>query len=282
METKIINEIIEKKTNSSKMFKIIGEYIIENTTEIPFLNLQELSFKSGVSTATIVRFCKSLGFDGYSEFQTNLKNYLKNEIIPTREFKESIDNDKEAVEVVMNIIETNIKMLEVLKKEINFNDLEEIVEMLHNASKIYIIGNRLSYPFAYYFYYLLKEICKNVEIIIPEKEDYTHKLLYVESTDLVFSICFYPYVKFTYDVTNYLKKQGCKIISLTDVQKSPFVEISHKVLYAYNNANSYSFISAMTTLNFILALYGKKNKSNFLGQIQKLKKLSEELDIYFK
>ncbi|MBC2854956.1 MurR/RpiR family transcriptional regulator [Cetobacterium sp. 2A] len=282
MEINIMNELMLKKTKSSKMFKIISSYMIENIHEIPLLNLKEVSEKSGVSTATIVRFCKSLNFSGYSELQTTLKNFLKKEIIPTKEFRESIINDRESFEVFNDIIDTNIDMLKALKTEKVFLDLEEIVNMLNTSNKVYIVGNRLSYSFAYYLFYLLKGLKEEVEMITSDREDYTNKLLYVKPDDVVFSICFYPYVKFTYKITSYFICKGCRVICLTDTMESPFVELGDKVLYAYNNSKTYSFIAAISMLNFIVTSFGKKNKNHSLEQIQKLKSITEEIDIYFK
>lgn len=282
MENNVINKFRSKEANSSKMFKRISNYMLEHLHEIPLLNLKELSEKSEVSTATIVRFCKVLQFKGYSELQANLKVILKKDIIPTKEFRDSIVNNKKSYDIFTGILDTNIEMLKNLKQEKIFLDLEEIVEILNNSNKIYIIGNRLSFSFAYYIYYLLKEIKEDVELITSDREDYTHKLLYADKKDSVFSICFYPYVNFSYKITKFLKNKGCKTICLTDTMESPFVELGDKVLYAYNNSNTYSFISAISLLNFIVTMYAKKNKDYSLMQLNKLKSIVEEMDIYYK
>lgn len=282
METNIIKKLKLKENNSSKMFRLISTYMLENLNQIPLLNLKELCDLSGVSTATIVRFCKKLGFEGYSELQATLKNYLKKDVIPTKEFRESILSDKESFQVFNDIIDNNIEMLKNLKTESIFLDLEEIVDILNSGKKIYIIGNRLSFSFAYYFYYLLKEVKGEVEFITSDREDYTHKLLYIDKKDVIFSICFYPYVNFSYKITKFFKDKGCKTICMTDTIDSPFVEIGDKVLYAYNNSNTYSFISAISLLNFIVTMYAKKNKEYSLNQLKKLKDIVEEMDIYHK
>lgn len=83
--------------------------IVQNKERFPHMKIKELADESHVSTATVLRFCKKLGCEGYSEFRLRYKEYLNNEQIilndkdettfkgfvsrmDSRDFQESIDN----------------------------------------------------------------------------------------------------------------------------------------------------------------------------------------------
>ncbi len=51
----------------------VFDYVTRNPEEVMKLNIRELSDRTFVSTATIIRFCKKMDCDGYSEFKTKLK-----------------------------------------------------------------------------------------------------------------------------------------------------------------------------------------------------------------
>ena len=55
----------------------IYNYIIKNKTRISHMKIKDLADEAHVSTATILRFCKKLGCEGYSEFKLRYKEYLQ-------------------------------------------------------------------------------------------------------------------------------------------------------------------------------------------------------------
>lgn len=83
--------------------------ITRNKDHVPHMKIKELADEAHVSTATVLRFCKKLGCEGYSEFRLRYKEYLKNKQIllndtvettfkgfvariDSKDFQESIDN----------------------------------------------------------------------------------------------------------------------------------------------------------------------------------------------
>ena len=51
----------------------ILKYAYENTDELMELSIQDLSNRVSYSPATVLRFCKKLGYSGFSEFKYALR-----------------------------------------------------------------------------------------------------------------------------------------------------------------------------------------------------------------
>ena len=83
--------------------------ILKNKSKISHMKIKDLADEAHVSTATILRFCKKLGCEGYSEFKLRYREYLNQEQvfqtdseettlkgfvsrIDSREFRESIED----------------------------------------------------------------------------------------------------------------------------------------------------------------------------------------------
>ena len=47
----------------------IAKYVLDNFNETLNYNVSELADKAGVSDASVVRFCKSLGYKGFQDFK---------------------------------------------------------------------------------------------------------------------------------------------------------------------------------------------------------------------
>ena len=46
----------------------IANYVLEHYDEVLNYNISELAENAGVSDASVVRFCKNLGYKGYQDF----------------------------------------------------------------------------------------------------------------------------------------------------------------------------------------------------------------------
>lgn len=55
----------------------IYNYIIHNQEKVTYMKIRDLADGVHVSTTTVLRFCKKLGCEGYSEFKLKLKLYLQ-------------------------------------------------------------------------------------------------------------------------------------------------------------------------------------------------------------
>ena len=68
----LIKTIKQQLESLSAAEKQIGQYIIQNSDMIPNMTTKELSAKTGVSEASIVRFCKSIGMGSFKSFKLAL------------------------------------------------------------------------------------------------------------------------------------------------------------------------------------------------------------------
>ena len=44
------------------------DYVMKNKNTVVYMRIRELADEAHVSTTTVIRFCKKLGCDGFSEF----------------------------------------------------------------------------------------------------------------------------------------------------------------------------------------------------------------------
>ncbi len=95
---------------------MVYHYVIKNRDTVMYMTIRELADAAGVSTTTVMRFCRKLNCDGYSEFRVRFKLYLEqdepqqtnfgtSEIIS---FFKSVNNDEfdtllnKAVEIILS------------------------------------------------------------------------------------------------------------------------------------------------------------------------------------
>ncbi|MDZ4907099.1 MurR/RpiR family transcriptional regulator, partial [Clostridium perfringens] len=52
-------------------------YIMKNSEKVIYMRIRELANEAHVSTTTILRFCKKLDCEGFSEFKLKFKMYIE-------------------------------------------------------------------------------------------------------------------------------------------------------------------------------------------------------------
>lgn len=112
----------------------VFDYFLENQDELETFNLQELSDAMYISTATISRTCKKLGFSGFQEFQYSFKQVMHNPTENSAKYSGQNDYMKRVIED----IEKN-------KEAINREKIHEITKYLFESNFVEIFGVGRSY-----------------------------------------------------------------------------------------------------------------------------------------
>jgi RpiR family carbohydrate utilization transcriptional regulator len=99
--------------------------------------VSQLAEEAKVSDPTVIRFCRSLGFKGFQDFQIRLAQ----SVVPTlRTIHESVDEDVEAPDLVQRVFDANIDAIRSSLKTFDFQTVNTVVETLAHADRIIFHG----------------------------------------------------------------------------------------------------------------------------------------------
>ena len=102
----------------------VYNYIISNEEKVVYMKVRELAEEVHVSTTTILRFCKKVGCEGYSEFRLKLKQEVSSKE------KKKINMDLTAVKDFFERVQTQAFA----------ENIQEAVKLLTKASSIIFVG----------------------------------------------------------------------------------------------------------------------------------------------
>lgn len=280
MKDQILSIITEKYNDLSKTNKLIADFILKNYLTASFLSIKELSKKINASPASITRFAKELGLDGYPMLQQKLQEMIKSEITPMKEIRDSISTMEEERSILESIFNANIESLRVSLTENLFDSFTKAVSAIMESRKIFIIGLRSSHSVAYYLYFMLKQFMDNVYLLNTASWDIYDYLAEADTQDMLIAISYSRYTALTGDVVKYCKKRGIKVVGVTDNISSPIAINSDISLIAKNVSNAFSFVSAMTVCNAIVIACGSKIKEDSLKKMKQKEAVLLENKIY--
>lgn len=116
----------------------VAEYVLEKYMEVLNYTVTELAEKAKVSDATVVRFCRSVGYKGYQDLKINL---AQDAIVPYKHLNTSLEKEDTPSEIARKVIRSEIETLEETMNILNMRELEHSAEAIRNAKRVVFFGS---------------------------------------------------------------------------------------------------------------------------------------------
>ncbi|OYN65924.1 MurR/RpiR family transcriptional regulator [Bacillus safensis] len=140
----------------SETERYLLNYIHKHLEDISTLSIVTLSERANVSTATIVRLMKKIGYNCYTSFKYRLKQEKK--MTDASDQLKNIDED-----IKLAIRKNEEEVLKTIQLQ-SIGQIEDAVQKIHNADKIYIFGRGFSEMIAKEMTIKLQLIGKTCEV----------------------------------------------------------------------------------------------------------------------
>ncbi|GAE00710.1 RpiR family transcriptional regulator [Clostridium botulinum B str. Osaka05] len=137
LDEKILKELTPNE-------KDLLNYINSNKFQIYKMSIHEFAQSTYVSTATVLRLCKKLGFNGFNELKFNLKKSLT---LKNKGYDSSIGLNGLLSRRLLELKETMLSL--------NLEQLDSIVDYLCSDKNIHIFGRGLTQMSLEYLYNIL-------------------------------------------------------------------------------------------------------------------------------
>jgi len=277
----LLNRIEKNYIKLSKGQKRIADFILQNYDKVAFMTASTLGDSTGVSESTVVRFANALGYDGYPKLQKGLQESIKTKLTTVQRFELSKDLEKESsyTKKVMNADMDNIRRT---LDGVDEDTMNQIVEEIHNARRVYILGMRSSSVLANYLGFYLNFILKDVVVVTAGALDVFDHLVNITSDDLLITISFPRYAKRTFEIVEFATNQGATIIGITDSPMAPLVPMVKHALFARYGMNTFidSLVAPMSLINALIQSVSIKEMDRVEENFEKLENIWNEYKIY--
>lgn len=117
--------------------KKVARYVLDHPEEVVDLSVTELAQRSGVSDATIVKFCQRIGYAGYQQFKIMLSRELAR---PAHADYGELDPADDISKVKAKVITMNMSALEETLRTLSDTELERAVDAICRAPLIHLYG----------------------------------------------------------------------------------------------------------------------------------------------
>lgn len=196
----------------------VAEFILENPSKVPAMSIKELAVASKSSDASVMRFCKALGFSGYRSFIVGLTLAIADNEEDTGLYTDIRPGDS-VKSVIRNIFRNERQALTDTENILKTTEVEKAVAILGSSEAVHFFGIGASGLVC------LDAVQKFRRIGVSS---YAHTDFHDQLTSAVLLGSKDACVLFTYSgktkeiqlILKLLKAQNCKIIAVTKLRKT--------------------------------------------------------------
>ena len=278
----IIDLINERLPHMSKGHRAIASYIIDSYDKAAYMTAAKLGEETGVSESTVVRFTTELGFDGYPHFQAALKEELKSKLTSVQrlEYTRRFDDDATAVRDIMKGDMENLKETIASLDDVS---MENAVEAILHARKIYIMGLRSSAPLSSFMHFYMTLLFDDVvHIHSNSTNEVFEQIMPIASGDVMIGISFPRYSQRTVNSMEYAKRKGATVLAITDKDNTAMTEYADIKLFAKSSMASFvdSLAAPLSLINALLVTLGMHRREHIRESFESLETLWSQYKVY--
>jgi RpiR family transcriptional regulator, carbohydrate utilization regulator len=224
--TGILDQIHVRYDSLSTTERRIADWFLENANNATMLTISEIAGHCEVSEATLFRFCKQFGANGFREFRHILTRELAAQPV-VRELNEShddIDSSDDICLVAQKVVRANIESLYETLDKLDCNEIDKAVDALTAAKRINIYGEGSSGVIAEDAEYRLLRVGLPVQHFTSHMAFVTSALLTPE--DSTIAISHSGRTREVVESQQIAQRAGAKTICITSFPGSPLADAS--------------------------------------------------------
>ncbi len=237
MSGNILENITEQYHSLTRSGKKLADYIFANASTTQYLPISTLAENSGVSEASITRFCHNLGLSGYNDFKLALaKSDYVTDLGDPSNSPETITAEDTLSNVFQKLHASNILSLNETLELLDEQNISKAVDLLSNADRVFCFGQGGSMVMAMEAWARFSTATSHF-IHIEDSHMQAMNIALATSQDVILFFSYSGSTKDMEDIMNIAKDKNISIILVTHFPKSRAAGFADVVLLCgYNES----------------------------------------------
>ena len=219
-EISIFEQLSRRYYELSASEKKIGDYVLSHQDRTQSMSISELAKVSGVSEATVTRFCRKLGCKGYNDFRLAVAKNSVGREKHTNPLSGAVGNDDPFSEVCRKLYESDVSAMTQTLELVKPEQYILAADIIEKANKVVCMGQGGSM--------IIAEECAHLFATTGGKysavADSHYQIVTAATLKENDAILFFSYSGATKDMVDTMrvaKKRNGKIILVTHFPNSP-------------------------------------------------------------
>lgn len=262
---------------------MIAKFILDNSSDACFMTSTDIASKLQVSESSVIRFSRSLGFQGYMDFQKALRKDYQDRMlsisssitIPAERIAQraQLENHSDYLNRHLKNAARNLENVFINNSTANF---EKAADIIISCRRKYILATRGNSCLGNYFLLYLKHMVPNVETANSSAISPIDHLCSIGSNDCLIIFSFPRYSSVDRLAAQMAQEAGASIIVIAD---KPSALLAHYATILFTvSVDSNAFFNSMVGPQFVAEALLDTISHKVKGIEKRLKKIDLYLD----
>ena len=233
---------------------------------------------SGVSTPTVVRMAKKLGFGGFPELQAALRAELEATISnPIAKYYRWTENTPDT-HILNRFADAVMENMRQTLRQINPDDFNAVAALLSDQGRaVHVVGGRITRSLADYFFTHMQVIRNGLTLIASNSNTWPHYVLNMREGDVLVVFDVRRYEHDILRLAEMAKAKGVTLVLFTDQWGSPVAKHAAHSFHARIEAPS-AWDSSVVTLFIVEAVMAAVQNATWQETKDRMRTLEELFD----
>ena len=249
----VLAQTRQKLSSLTPSEQAVARAVLERPSEVLHWSVEETTRQTGVSTATVMRFCRTIGCEGFRE----LKLALAAELGSATLFSLDVVPGDTPSEIARKVILADLQAIRDTLDLLDMRAFTQATELLAGARRIEAYGIGSSAPIAFDAYYRLLRIGLPVGVATDAHVQAVSASL-LRPGDVALVISHTGRTTETLSAAGLARKAGASVVGITSYQRTPLTELCDVTLVTATAETSFrteAMASRIAHLSVIDALY---------------------------
>ncbi len=250
----------------------LARFFLDNEDVIAFASANYISEQAGASAATVVRFCRALGYEGYLDLQAAIRAQFPQYLTAVQKLAERMANGVLTENLPAQVAQANTDNIQQTMSQVSEADLADAVAAIIRARQIRIFGSGLSAAAAIFAEHSLTMLGFSARACINGGLDQVMEISRLTDRDLVIIISVWRYLRHTIKAAEAAHDVGVTCIALTDSPVAPVAALADYVFVAgiEGAAHSRSLTGILSLIDLMSAVIVTERPKKSMKALQRI------------
>lgn len=228
------NALLAQLQEGSSSYKRIADYLLRNQVKVTALGIEDMAEQCEVSTATISRFARDLGFANYAALKNKIAETVQAIFSPVEKLRHTIEGKKPSSSAAHASLQSAVANINAASAGLEEDQMQQVVARLCKANTVYVMGFGISSHLAGMLALHLQPYCNRVVEVVTYggTEVAAGNLANIGDKDVLVVISFPRYALDVIRLTQFARHHATCIVAMTDSAASPLAQLGDYLLLA--------------------------------------------------
>lgn len=237
----------------------IAEFINTHGEEVAFMSTAQVAARTKTSTASVVRFARLLGFQGFTELREVLRGEVRRKAVSTASmFESALDLLGRTNTVLASLVEREMANIEALSQEISEEQMLHVADMICECKRLILFGEGPVASLAQLLEYRLRRFQVDTLLINETGKGLFDKAFLMRRGDCLLAFAFLRFVEEVGILLSRAREVGARIILITDLSLAePPVPVDERLVLSRGSSDFFqSMVSPLIVTESITLAVG--------------------------